>query len=541
MGSVISAPLGAAKALRAVISTLRDIAADYNALHVRVNAKAELPVPSPTEPYWLRDPPYPELVDTQSPSQPSEADVVIIGSGIAGAAVAWSLLHGRERGSQESSGSDISGPPLPSVVVLEARQMCSGATGRNGGHIKASPHETFARLRKKMPPERAAAVVRFQLSHLETIVDLCRHERIDQAEAREVETVDLYLSKESYDQAVRQVEELQIWVPEFRMTTWTASEAQKHFNTNSHVEGAISYRAGALWPYRFVTSIWRKLLDKFPKSLRIETGTPVLNITSRPSSTFPYEITTSRGVIRCSRVVHATNAYASHLIPGLKGKLTGLVAHMSSQRPGKDFPHYDGKRSWSIIYGTAGFDYVTQRPGTKSAPGDILLGGGFCRSRNQGLDHVGVYDDSKRDALTTAHILGVFPTIFEPNWGRRLDGLADKVWTGVIGVVADFRPLVGRLDSRLTGRRVIPSGREETEPGQPGEWVAAGFIGDGMVWAWLSGTAIGVMVSGREDEDLPAAPGIPSGKLHDWFPVELLPEYGRVKRMDMTALADEIA
>jgi len=29
--------------------------------------------------------------------------------------------------------------PPPAIILLEARQICSGATGRNGGHIKLLP------------------------------------------------------------------------------------------------------------------------------------------------------------------------------------------------------------------------------------------------------------------------------------------------------------------------------------------------------------------------------------------------------------------
>jgi hypothetical protein len=55
-------------------------------------------------------------------SLPSNADIVIIGAGYAGAAIAHHLIEESERHNR----------PLPSVVVLEAREACSGATGRNG-------------------------------------------------------------------------------------------------------------------------------------------------------------------------------------------------------------------------------------------------------------------------------------------------------------------------------------------------------------------------------------------------------------------------
>lgn len=55
-----------------------------------------------------------------SKSVPTESDVVIIGAGISGASVAYHLL-------QQNKGLN-----RPRVTILEARQACSGATGRNG-------------------------------------------------------------------------------------------------------------------------------------------------------------------------------------------------------------------------------------------------------------------------------------------------------------------------------------------------------------------------------------------------------------------------
>lgn len=306
--------------------------------------------------------------------------------------------------------------------------------------------------------------------------------------------------------------------------------------------GALSYKAGAIWPYRFVSSIWRKLLDEFPKTLSIETGTPVSNIeTESRDPAHPYRVTTNRGIIRSSHVVHATNAFTGHLVPSFRGKMTSIVAHMSSQRPGKAFPDLNGQRSWSIIYASHGFDYVTQRPTKGGIPGDVLLGGGFAQTGKQGLDMIGVFDDAKVDALTVSHNLGIMPAIFEPNWGLESEGKPRKVWSGVIAMPADARPLVGRLDARITRRRPFsPERTDKVGSGtvEPGEWIAAGFIGNGMVWAWLSGTAVGIMLAGSENDEPTPRPGRPDGKLGDWLPADLFPTYERVNKMDIADLAD---
>ena len=53
---------------------------------------------------------------------PAQADVVIIGAGYAGASIVHHII-------EECMRCDR---PIPSILILEAREACSGATGRNG-------------------------------------------------------------------------------------------------------------------------------------------------------------------------------------------------------------------------------------------------------------------------------------------------------------------------------------------------------------------------------------------------------------------------
>lgn len=77
-----------------------------------------LPVPGATIPYWRTQPHW---VDEYRSSEqlPSECDIAIIGTGMAGVATAYHIAK-------------LASGAKPSIVLLEARQVCSGATGRNG-------------------------------------------------------------------------------------------------------------------------------------------------------------------------------------------------------------------------------------------------------------------------------------------------------------------------------------------------------------------------------------------------------------------------
>jgi hypothetical protein len=82
----------------------------------RRNIPPDLPRHNPIQSYW-QDPPD-EIADCRTtPDLPEEADLVIVGAGVSGASIAYNLL---------------SSDPGLNIVLLEARQAASGASGRNG-------------------------------------------------------------------------------------------------------------------------------------------------------------------------------------------------------------------------------------------------------------------------------------------------------------------------------------------------------------------------------------------------------------------------
>lgn len=171
------------------------------------------PHQSPTPSYWTRSPiPLPST----PPGSFKEPPIIIIGSGITAVSTAYALL-----------------PLLPTahLLVLDARSVCDGATGRNGGHCKVVPHEELAKLTPRFGAERAAALVRFQMRHLECLREIC--ELVDQegggteTEFREVETVDLYIEKDVFDDAKGKVEAMRAVMPEVDVKVWAADSARK--------------------------------------------------------------------------------------------------------------------------------------------------------------------------------------------------------------------------------------------------------------------------------------------------------------------------
>lgn len=103
-----------------LFQTLKSLIRDYDAVSKRISDSPGIPRPNSSIPYWTI-PPSPVSQHGKDADLPPDADVVIIGSGITGTAVAKCLLEHFD--SNPNSGA-------PTIVMLDARDACSGATGR---------------------------------------------------------------------------------------------------------------------------------------------------------------------------------------------------------------------------------------------------------------------------------------------------------------------------------------------------------------------------------------------------------------------------
>lgn len=277
--------------------------------------------------------------------------------------------------------------------------------------------------------------------------------------------------------------------------------------------GAITYPAGALWPYRLIGGIFQKLINAHPGDFFLDTDTSVTEIVPPMGENSLYSVATTRGNISARHVVHATNAHAAHLVPGLKGRIVSVRGHMSAQTPGASLPDFSN-RSWSFIY-TNGFDYLTQLPREplaavgNSRGGEIMLGGGVAQAVGKGVEDIGVATDGLPfNFHTKVHLAGVLRAVFaEEHWGSE-DGKAIKsMWTGNLGFTNDNLPFVGKLPRNLTERDVSNA--------DGAEWIAAGYNGEGMIHAWRSGIAVAQMIL----EEM--VPGKKFG-WEQWLPEQLL-------------------
>jgi lysine/ornithine N-monooxygenase len=81
---------------------------------------ADLPSKTSSSSFWHTEPKLLGYRTTES--LPRKVDIVVIGSGISGASVVHHIFENSEDGEKEVE--------KPDVLVLEARDVCWGATGR---------------------------------------------------------------------------------------------------------------------------------------------------------------------------------------------------------------------------------------------------------------------------------------------------------------------------------------------------------------------------------------------------------------------------
>ncbi|EJD04507.1 FAD dependent oxidoreductase [Fomitiporia mediterranea MF3/22] len=529
------------KVLRIAVKQVLALSASYERLQKRIQQDPGLPVPNPTHSFW-HDVPSP--ISTHIPdSLPRYADVVIIGSGITGASVARTLFR--------EGGSDLK------VLMLEARETCSGATGRNGGHIKPPLHHDYLMLKKKFGAQQAAKLVRLRLMHVREILAVADEDDVlDDCNCREVDSLDVYFTRETFDEAK---ESLQAWredMPE-ESTDYAWVEGKEAIEVNyeslifliiqfglqssrlwivylDRITGVVYNTAGAVHPYRFVTGILARLLDKHEGRFTLSTHTPCTGISVQSGladTPLPlYRVETPRGSILTRHVVHATNAWASHLLPQMRTKIICVRGNMTAQRPGNALTPstLDGQRSWVFYDKHIGYDYLTQLPNGEY---ELMFGGGFVQAGEDGLGEIGCSDDSQYNSGVAAHLSGALPVLFGgKNWGseaapslnrtdeggnedeRWFPGRMKAIWSGIIGISADRIPWVGRMPQKLSDR-VLPSliqtgdtkmdatGHSEkvrnARTAPPGEWIAAGYSGEGMAHAFLCGRAVAMQVLDR--------------------------------------------
>ncbi|KPM45619.1 hypothetical protein AK830_g885 [Neonectria ditissima] len=432
-----------------------------------------VPVENPTTPFWLSSP-HP-LANHQSPWPATAVDIVIIGSGISGTSIAQTILSKR---------------PELKVTLIDGRSLCSGATARNGGHIKTMAYAVWEDRKRTFGIEEAIKITAFEHSHLEVMTNAIRENSLD-CDLVPTEGVDAYYDRKTFNKALAALSDMQAHTPQiagkYKVHT-DQSILQGEMKLSSQCVGAIVVPAASVWPYKMVTGLLGGMIDS--GKLNVQTHTTVREIHDSVHDDFAI-VRTDRGDIKATHVVHATNGWMGHLLPELRpfiSPVRGNVVHYgpiteNQKIPGKETESRGGispmgidkKVSFWLRYADKDYDYLIQR-----AQGDVVVG-----RANTGRKATG--DDSQTDLQPMAHLRG-FPDEAFKCPSRGSSAQIEHAWSGILGFTQDAMPFVGRLPF----------------PSRSHQWVCGGYHGIGMVKAFRTGQMVALLILGESlDEEYP--------------------------------------
>ncbi|HEV8229382.1 MAG TPA: FAD-dependent oxidoreductase [Candidatus Limnocylindria bacterium] len=304
------------------------------------------------------------------------ADVAIVGGGIAGIATAYFLA---------ASGA--------SVVVLEARGIAEGASGRNAGFLLAGVAENFVAATRRYGEANALRIWRFTKRTHELVRSLVAEHGIecelrwngsdqiagDEDEWREVEQSAVRLAKEGVSVVVDHAE---------RIATYTDD--------------------GEIHPVRWVRGLAAAAVKK---GARIHESTRVESVRAG-------RLRTANATVRVGAIVLCTNAYTQHLV---RSRVEPVRGQMLATAPA---PHLFARPA----YANRGYRYWRQ-----TRDGRVLVGG---------WRDTAVAEEIGEEERTTQRIQEQLDAFLHEH---KITAPVTHRWAGIMGFSHDALPYIGRL------------------------------------------------------------------------------------------------
>ena len=405
-----------------------------------------------TQSYWLNTaPPF------TSPALPlpAECQLVILGAGIMGSALAYYLALAGQ-------------PPL---VLERNAHPAGGATGRNGGLVIAGTAQSYRATAARLGQAAAREIAQLTHHNRQLLQALLSNEGIDAGYA-----VTGFISLAA---TLDEAEELQASAAALR-----ADGQDEHHAEWLDRAAAQACLGTALGP-QFLGGLFKPgegVID----SARYTFG--VAQAAARRGARFAYgtnvqavapalggrgwAITTARGTVLAQQVVVTLNAWAGELFPELDAVIVPTRGHVLLTTP-VDFK----LRPWSANWG---YEY-----GRQLETGQLLVGGKRESRADMDRGYRPPPGGNAPDPLPelVAALSAFVPEIFPA--ARNLPIV--QHWTGLMGFTPDDQPLAGAW------------------PGRDGLWLLAGFSGHGLPFSQALPQALAARLTGQPGPAIPIA------------------------------------
>jgi glycine/D-amino acid oxidase-like deaminating enzyme len=351
-------------------------------------------------PFWIDE--YPRPHELGESPVPSEADYLVVGSGLTGLSAGLRLA-----GSGQS------------VVVVDSGEIAGGASAINGGMVSPDVKAGMRAVEQSHGRQVADEIWRATVRSIEIVLELCRENKID---ARLNESGMAALGLDQRDEA--KFTETVSWYRDRYGVEWEVLGPDRV----GEIAGSDSFTAAlfepegyGIQPARFSFGMAQALIDRG--------GLLVAHcaVDAIEKSGPGFEVTTERGTIRAGGVIVATNGYTTRRpIAELRNRVVPIGSYILVTEP-------LGEELASSVFPANAMTYTKRRllHYMRRTPDNRILIGG---RRNLKTDLP--LEDSAADLHHS--LLGYFP---------QLAGAAiSHVWGGKLGVPFDLIPHIGNLD-----------------------------------------------------------------------------------------------
>jgi gamma-glutamylputrescine oxidase len=256
-------------------------------------------------------PSYYAAGDASAPRPPLrgeiQADVAVLGGGLAGCSTA---LHLAKRGYR--------------VVVLEARTVGYGASGRSGGQTIFGLAAGQQKLIADVGREDAHRLFDMSVEALDLTQSLIGEYGI---------VCDYHPNHVHVAVRPRHVQELELWARELHEDYGYESarflsrdELQAHVRGDRYLAGLIDPRSGHLQPLKYTQGLARAaesagaVIYENSEILRYQDGAQV-------------DVHTAQGIVRCAHLVLCGNAYIGAVAPSLARRILGVGTYIIATEP----------------------------------------------------------------------------------------------------------------------------------------------------------------------------------------------------------------
>ncbi len=332
-----------------------------------------------------------------------EADAVVVGGGIAGVAAA---LYLRERGQR--------------VILLEARTLAAGASGRNAGFLLTGTAEHYAAAVERYGREGA------RLAWSASVANRARLLAAADGLGVPLERCGSVLACVDEAEAAAALASARLLAEDGFEGRFEASDPLRR----GFVGALVKPGDAALDPVGLVQAL------AVASGAAILEHCPVYRVGQGA-------VHSAVGEVRAPTAIIAAGPHTPHLLPPLGGAIAPVRAQMLATGPGPRVLD-------TLVYANHGYDYVRQLP-----DGRLLAGGSRDHAAAEEVGFEDRVTATVQDAIA-AFVRRHFPDVAAPVAGR---------WSGVMEFTADLLPLVGAV------------------PGMPGVYVCAGFSGHGLAFA----------------------------------------------------------